>query len=194
MRNLNIIIKIYRWRNRSSKHWGAVQAVQSRSAPYNTVTTKPLKCFSFLFSFGSSAICYRWVIFKWLRTIPIWICLAPLPYLLFLWKHFWSIFFWNSQVFLLIFRQVLHLPWEIWLDLLFVHLGREWCCWAVTLGFGDAILKSGITDRDVFLGDNGRVITGLPIFRNNLFFLLLVLGSAELLLQYWEPWGENNLN
>jgi hypothetical protein len=104
MRNLNIIIKIYRWRNRSSKHWGAVQAVQSRSAPYNTVTTKPLKCFSFLFSFGSSAICYRWVIFKWLRTIPIWICLAPLPYL-----HFWSIFFWSKKVEALLINFLLEL-------------------------------------------------------------------------------------
>lgn len=100
-------------------------------------------------------------------------------------------FFCNSQVFLLfkrwLLRQVLHFPWEILLNLLLVSLGKELCCRAVALSFGDAILKSGVTNRNVFLWDDGRVVRGLVLFRSSMLFFLFVLGRAQLLLQYWEP-------
>lgn len=91
--------------------------------------------------------------------------------------------FWNSQVFLLTFKrwlftQVLHFPWEILFNSLPLSLRKELCCWTVPFNFGDTILQSGITHRNVFLWDDGGVVTGLPLFRSSLLVFLLVLGSA----------------
>lgn len=64
------------------------------------------------------------------------------------------------------------------MNLLLLSLGKELGCRAVTLSFGDAILKSGVTNRNVFLRDDGRVVRDLVLFRSSMLLFLLVLGSA----------------
>lgn len=152
----------------------------SRSVPHNTITTMSQ---IFCFIFYSSGICYWWghqkTIWKWFTRAYAW---HPGRIGLCLWNDVGETFFWNSQVFLLLkrwlFRQVLHFPWEILLNLLLVSLGKKFCYWAIPLSFGDAILKSGVTNGNVFLWDDGRVIIGLALFRSSLLLFLLVLCSA----------------
>lgn len=97
--------------------------------------------------------------------------------------------FWNSLAFLL----VLYFPWEILLNWFLVHLGREHRCWAVPVSFGDAILKSGVTNRNVFFRDHRWVVAGLAFFGSRLLLFLLVPGRTELLLKYGKPCREEQL-
>lgn len=68
-----------------------------------------------------------------------------------------------------------------------MHLGREHRRWAVPLSFGDALLKCGITDRNVFFRDHRWVVAGLAFFGSRLLLFLLMLGCIELLLKYGKP-------